>query len=326
MLFNINKVYLAPMEGVADAPMREVLTKVGGYDECFSEFIRVTDDVLPYKTLLRDVPELENDAKTNSGVNVRVQFLGDNKDTIAMSAKRAIELGAKSIDMNFGCPSRFVHHGGAMLLKEPELLHDIVASLVDAIANKAHLSIKIRAGFADKAEAPNIIKAIAQDGVDEIIIHARTRKDLYKEEALDWSLIKDLHTLSNNIPIVANGDICSFDDGQRCANQSACNRLMVGRAALMIPNIGHVIKENAQAFSSAQTLHAVQEFAESLISRGHHDKAVMDRCKQFLGFGRKNNQILTDFFKVFCRIVVLKDAMLALSSMEQTLKDKGIEN
>ena len=322
----IKKVYLAPMEGVADAPMREVLTKVGGYDECFSEFIRVTDDVLPYKTLLRDVPELSNDAKTKSGTNVRVQFLGDNKETLAMSAKRAIELGAKSIDMNFGCPSRFVHHGGAMLLKEPELLHDIVASLIDAISGKAHLSIKIRSGFSNKDEAPNIVKAIAQDGVDEIIIHARTRKDLYKEDALDWSLIKDLHSLSNNINIVANGDICSFDDGQRCAGQSLCDRLMIGRAALMIPNIGHVIKENAKVFSSAQTLHTVYEFAETLISHGQHDKAVMDRCKQFLGFGRKNNKVLTDFFKIFCKMVVLKDAMLALSSMEKALKDNGIEN
>ena len=61
----INKVYLAPMEGVADPPLRKVLTAHGNYDECFSEFIRVTDVVLPYKTLEREVPELkENNART----------------------------------------------------------------------------------------------------------------------------------------------------------------------------------------------------------------------------------------------------------------------
>ena len=122
------------MEGVADPPLRKVLTAHGNYDECFSEFIRVTDVVLPYKTLEREVSELkENNARTASGTLVRVQLLGDNPQTIAATAVRAVKLGAKSIDINFGCPSRFVHHGGAMLLKEPDLMHEIVSTVRDAL-------------------------------------------------------------------------------------------------------------------------------------------------------------------------------------------------
>ncbi len=322
----IDKVYLAPMEGVADAPMRQVLTAHGGYDECFSEFIRVTDEVLPYKTLLRDVPELEHGAVTTSGVNVRVQFLGDNPKILLQSAKRAVELGARAIDMNFGCPSRFVHHGGAMLLKEPELLHEIVSTLREGLDSSVHLSVKMRAGFASKEEAPVLVKAVAVDGVNEIIIHARTRKDLYREDALDWSIIKNLHELADNIPIVANGDICCYDDAQNCATISDCDRLMVGRAALMLPNIGHVIKKADKIYSSARTLALVLELMTELKKRKTHDKAVMDRSKQFLGFARRNNVILSDFFKIFCRIGDLKNAMLCLESMITALENKGIEN
>ena len=88
---NNYKVYLAPLEGLADGPMRKVLCAHGGYDLCFSEFIRVTDLPVSEKTLLREVPEYQNDCKTEDGTDVRIQFLGDNPDTMARSAVLAGE-------------------------------------------------------------------------------------------------------------------------------------------------------------------------------------------------------------------------------------------
>ena len=79
----LSRVYLAPMEGVCDPPMRQVITRHGHYDECFSEFIRVTTEPIPYKSLLREVPELEHDGKTDSGCLCRVQLLGDNAEAMA---------------------------------------------------------------------------------------------------------------------------------------------------------------------------------------------------------------------------------------------------
>ena len=130
MAYKLDRIYLAPMEGVADAPMRKVLTHYGAWDACTSEFIRVTTEVLPYKTILRDVPEVKENARTAWGCPCRVQLLGDEPEPVAKTALRAVEVGAQAIDLNFGCPSRFVHHGGSMLLKEPELLHRIVLSLI----------------------------------------------------------------------------------------------------------------------------------------------------------------------------------------------------
>lgn len=298
----INKVYLAPMEGVADPPLRKILTAHGNYDECFSEFIRVTDTVLPYKTLERDVPELkENDARTASGTLVRVQLLGDNPQAIAATAVRAVKLGAKSIDINFGCPSRFVHHGGAMLLKEPELMHEIVSKVREALPAGIFLSVKVRTGFLSKEEAPEIVAAVAVDGVDEIIMHARTRKDLYAEKALDWSVIGRVKAYARGIPLVANGDVLSYDDGQRCAAEAKTDRLMVGRGALSIPNAGSVLKDGVKPYTTCEVLKVVNEFIDELITRDFMEKSVLDRAKQFLGFARRADQSLVEFFKLFCR-------------------------
>lgn len=302
------KIYLAPMEGVTDAPLRKILTKHGNYDSCTSEFIRVTDVPLPKKTLIKEVPELANGSKTDSGTLVRVQFLGDHAQAMLETAKRAVELGAHYIDINFGCPSRFVHHSGSMLLKEPELLHSIVATMRDGLDSSVKLSVKIRTGFACKSECREIIQAIAYDGVDEIIIHARTRKDLYAKEALDWSVIAAMHGFANNIPLVANGDIVDYDSFKACEQQSACTRFMIGRAALMVPNIGHVIKDQSISYTNIQIIAVILEFFELLESLKFQEKSILDRTKQFFGYARINNIPLASIFRDYCRMQDLQQA------------------
>ena len=226
---------------------------------------------------------------------------GDNPQTIAATAVRAVKLGAKSIDINFGCPSRFVHHGGAMLLKEPDLMHEIVSTVRDALLPEIFLSVKVRTGFLSKEEAPEIVSAIAVDGVDEIIMHARTRKDLYSEAALDWSVIGRVSEYAHGIPMVANGDILSFEDGQQCSEAAKTDRLMVGRGALSIPNAGAVLKDGAEPYTTSEVLKVVDEFIQELISRRFQEKSVLDRAKQFLGFARRTDKKLVEFFKLFCR-------------------------
>ncbi|HVK62717.1 MAG TPA: tRNA-dihydrouridine synthase, partial [Bdellovibrionales bacterium] len=92
-----DRIVLAPMEGVVDAMMRDVLTSVGGVDLCVTEFIRVTDRLLPDSEFRKDWPEIASGGKTPSGVPVLVQLLGGQTEPIAQNAKRAIELGAAGI-------------------------------------------------------------------------------------------------------------------------------------------------------------------------------------------------------------------------------------
>ena len=77
------KIVLAPMEGVVDHLMRDMLTRVGGFDLCITEFIRVVEQLLPAKTFYRLCPELLNGSVTPSGVPVRVQLLGQHPQWLA---------------------------------------------------------------------------------------------------------------------------------------------------------------------------------------------------------------------------------------------------
>ena len=314
----LEKIYLAPMEGVCDPPMRKILTHYGHYDECFSEFIRVTTEVLPYKTLLREVPELQNESKTAYGCLCRVQLLGDEPEPLAQTALRAVELGAKSIDLNFGCPSRFVHHGGAMLLKEPDLMHAIVSRVREVLDSSIFLSVKFRLGFLSASELPEIVRAVAVPGVNELIIHARTRKDLYKKEALDWPAIAHVvdSDLALHIPVVANGDITSYESSQQCLAQSRAPRQMVGRAALAVPNLPQVMQGQEPAMPLHQVLAVAMEFAQELQGRDYPEKALMDRLKQFLGYAHKYDQRLCEFFRVFCRSQSLVEAQQLLEKQQ----------
>ena len=99
------KIVLAPMEGVVDSIMRDILTRIGGIDLCVTEFIRVTDQLIPDHVFYKYAPELLSSSKTPAGTPLLVQLLGSNCEVLAANAARAIHLGASGIDLNFGCPT-----------------------------------------------------------------------------------------------------------------------------------------------------------------------------------------------------------------------------
>ena len=157
------KIVLAPMEGVVDHLMREMLTQIGGYDLCITEFVRVVDQKLPARVFTRLCPELLQGGKTRAGTPVRVQLLGQEPHWLAENAARAVELGSPGVDLNFGCPAKAVNksRGGAVLLKETETLYRIVKAVRDAVPAQFPVSAKIRLGYDDTSLALDNAKAIA---------------------------------------------------------------------------------------------------------------------------------------------------------------------
>ena len=115
---------MAPREGLLDFTLRDILTRIGGVPRCVSEFIRITDTLLPERVFTRLVPELLHGSQTAAGVPVRPQLLGSDPVCLADNAARLASMGPDGVDLNFGCPSPVVnrHRGGAALLDEPELL------------------------------------------------------------------------------------------------------------------------------------------------------------------------------------------------------------
>jgi tRNA-dihydrouridine synthase C len=237
------------MEGVVDHLMRDMLTQVGGFDLCVTEFVRVVEQLLPPKVFYRLCPELRNKGLTPSGVPVKVQLLGQHGDWLAENAVRAIELGSHGVDLNFGCPAKTVNKskGGAVLLKEPETLYQIIKAVRDAVPAEHAVSAKIRLGFDDKSLALENADAITQAGASLLTIHARTKVDGYKPPAY-WPWIKKIKQ-TTDIPIIANGEIWSAEDAKLCQEQSGCQDIMLGRGALALPNLANTIKHGRRAMT-----------------------------------------------------------------------------
>lgn len=238
-----SRIYLAPMEGLLDFVLRDILTRVGGVDRCVSEFIRVTHTLLTERTFLRVMPELSNGGYTPSGVPVRAQLLGSDAASMAENAARLAELGPHGIDLNFGCPARVVnrHGGGAMLLQYPEELHRIVRAVRRAVPAHMPVSAKMRLGFDDDRLAVECAQALADGGAEELVVHARTKADAYRPPAY-WERVNDIR-LGVNIPVVANGEIWSVDDAHRCRQASGCNHLMLGRGMVTDPGLALAIRQ-----------------------------------------------------------------------------------
>ena len=284
-------ILLAPMEGLLDFVLRDILTRVGGIDRCVSEFIRITDQLLPERVFTRIVPELLSGGRTFAGVPVRAQLLGSDPACMADNAERLASLGPAGIDLNFGCPANVVnrHGGGAALLREPETIYAIVAAVRRAVPAHMPVSAKMRLGYLDDSRAVECALAICQGGADEMVVHARTKAQAYRPPAY-WERIADIRA-AVKIPVIANGEIWTVDDARRCREISGCDSLMIGRGAVVDPGLGLAIKADMNkkvlnAVTWAQLLPCVLDFWHIVTSR-LDNKAQAGRLKQWLNFLRR---------------------------------------
>ena len=284
---------LAPMEGLLDFVLRDILTRAGGIDRCVSEFIRITDQLLPERVFTRIVPELHNGSRTLAGVPVRSQLLGSDPVCLAENAARLATLGPAGIDLNFGCPAKVVnrHGGGAALLDEPETIAAIVAAVRRAVPTHLPVSAKMRLGFNDDAKAVACAQAIAESGADELVVHARTKLQAYRPPAF-WERIADIRA-AVTIPLVANGEIWTVEDARLCRQASGCEMLMLGRGAVADPGLALAIRGSERTDQPDQAglswdalLPLIAQFWQLVCSRlDAHSRP--GRLKQWLNFLRR---------------------------------------
>jgi tRNA-dihydrouridine synthase C len=232
---------LAPMEGVTDSPMRALLTERGGFGLCVTEFLRVTDQAPPAHVFLLHVPELAHGGRTPAGTPVQVQLLGGNEEKMAESARRACELGAPGIDINFGCPSPIVNRndGGAALLRHPERIRQIVAAVRAAVPREIPVSAKLRLGWENTSDIFVNAEQAVLGGASWLTLHARTRVQGYRPPA-HWRVVGEVRKRVG-IPVVANGEIWTIDDFDRCREETGCSHFMLARGALGDPALVHEI-------------------------------------------------------------------------------------
>ncbi|MBF4520721.1 tRNA-dihydrouridine synthase [Acinetobacter towneri] len=281
------KLILAPMEGLTDPIMRDVLTSVGSFDWCVTEFIRVTDSILPDHIYHTYCPELLTNGKTAAGTPVHVQFLGNNPDMLATNAAKVAAMGAPAIDMNFGCPAKTVnrHRGGSVLLDEPEVVYELVKAVRDAVPAHIPVSAKMRLGYMDRKFMLENAHAIEDAGAAWVTVHARTKADGYTPPAF-WDQLRPIRE-ALKINVIANGEIWNNADAKQCQLESGCEDLMIGRGAVTTPDLTQCIRQN-----SDQPLLSWQDLLQLQIRFIHGpaktEIGMLGRYKQWLGMMSKH--------------------------------------
>ncbi len=275
------------MEGVLDHSLRDILTRVGGIDRCVSEFIRITDQLLPRRVYLRLMPELLNGSRTPAGTPVRAQLLGSDPQCLAENAALLAELHPAGIDLNFGCPAKIVnrHRGGAVLLDEPELVHRIVAAVRRAVPASVPISAKMRLGHQDDSRMVDNALAIDSAGASELVVHARTKAHGYRPPAY-WDRISAIRQ-AVRLPVVANGEVWTVADAQRCLQQSGCDALMLGRGLVSDPGLALALR--GAAGPSWEELAPLLPLYSQLIASRVAAKHRGGRIKQWLNMLRRRH-------------------------------------
>lgn len=306
------RVILAPMEGVVDPLMRQVLTAINDYDLCVTEFVRVVDMLLPRRVFLKLAPELLQGGKTDAGTDVRVQLLGQSPQWLAENAYRAVELGSFGVDLNCGCPSKTVNgsKGGAALLKEPEIIYQATKAMREAVPDKP-VTVKVRLGWACKNQSLEIADAAYQGGASELAVHGRTREDGYQADKIDWQAIAKINQ-AIDIPVIANGEIWHAEDAKKCLLQSGCEDLMIGRGALAMPNLCNVIKHHAEPMPWPAVLDLLLRYS-GLECAGDKHKYFGNRIKQWLKYVVKSYPEAQALFADVRRLKKADEILLVLT-------------
>ena len=295
------KFSLAPMEGVVDATMRHILTRVANVDLCVTEFLRVTTQLYPPKVFFKNCPELLSGSHTQSGVPVVLQLLGGQPTPMADNAARAVELGAIGIDINFGCPAKTVNNsdGGAALLQYTDRLYNIVSAVRGAVPEHIPVTAKMRLGFNDRSQMHENANAIQSGGAEKLTVHGRTKKDGYKPPA-DWEAIKEIAD-GLRIPVVPNGDISSVAAFEACHTINGASEYMLGRGLLANPGLIRELRSDSGEFSWGELLPFILEFqyAEMTIGLRKHQG---HRLKQWLAYLKTHYAEAATFFEQIKRL------------------------
>jgi tRNA-dihydrouridine synthase C len=312
-------ILLAPMEGLLDYPLRDILTRVGGVDRCVSEFIRVSGTLLPDRVFTRIVPELLHGSRTAAGVPVRAQLMGSDPVCLAENAAKLAALQPAGIDLNFGCPAKVVnrHGGGASLLDDPPLLARIVSSVRRAVPAHVPVSAKMRLGNLDDSLAIDAAQAIAGSGACELVVHGRTRAQGYRPPAY-WSRINDVRE-AVSIPVIANGEIWTVEDAVRCRAESGCHGVMIGRGMVCNPGLALAIVHPGHPGVAWDALLPWLSTFWSLIQMRVQPHARVGRLKQWLNFLRRHHPQAEDAFVALRTVndpALVAPALVAWSSSQ----------
>jgi tRNA-dihydrouridine synthase B len=260
-----NRVLLAPMSGITDAPFRRLAARLGAG--------LVVSEMTPSDGLVRGRrPSRLRCEAAGVGPHV-VQLAGCEACFMSEGARIAEQAGADIIDINMGCPARHVTGGqsGSALMRDL----DHATSLIEATIASANVpvTVKMRLGWDDSCRnAPELARRAEAAGVQMITVHGRTRAQFYKGAA-DWGAVREVRN-AISIPLVVNGDITSFETAVKALEESGADAVMIGRGAQGAPWLPGQIARRME--------NGVCESAPPLAQQLGHVRALYDEvCRHY---------------------------------------------
>lgn len=256
-LFSKPLYVLAPLAGFTDLPFRRVVKKFGA-DLTVSEMLSSNALAFGSKKTFKMVEKSDNEDPYS------VQIAGAQEDIV----KRAVEIlnehdGIDIIDFNCGCPvPKVVSHGsGSNLLRDLPQMGKLIETIVKN-SNKELTSVKVRLGFEEKNHV-EIAKIVEDSGADFIAVHGRTRAGKFKAE-VDYEAIAQIKA-AVSIPVIANGDIDSFEKAQYVLDYTKADGIMIGRGAVGAPWIFHQLKTGEKEVSESIRHDIILEHYDAMV-------------------------------------------------------------
>ena len=234
----VNPLFLAPMAGITDHPFR-ILCRDMGAGVVFTEFVSANGIIRENMKTLELMKFTENERP------IGIQLFGETPEIVGTSAKMVYDLLKPDIiDINYGCPVPKVTKKGAgsAALKDLCLMDDITQAVVEAVP-EIPVTVKMRAGW-DQNSLVSTEAGVRMEkiGVAAITLHPRTTKQQFSGIS-NWKLIKELKD-AVKIPVIGNGDVKSNDDYNKMKDETGCDGVMIGRAALGKPWIFNSLQNN----------------------------------------------------------------------------------
>lgn len=233
-----SRVLQSPLSGVTDKVFRRLVRRYAPVSMLYTEMVSAAE--MHHLRRLPEVMDIDPDERP-----ISIQLFDRRPDFLAEAARKAVDQGADTIDINMGCPVNKItkNGGGSSLLRDPAVAIQIVEAVCQAVS--VPVTVKTRIGWSDEAiNAVEFAQQMAAAGAQMLTLHGRTRAQGYTGSAR-WEWIARVKA-ALDIPVIANGDIVSVDSALRCLSQTQADGIMCSRGTLGYPflvgEIDHFLK------------------------------------------------------------------------------------
>lgn len=301
-----HKVFLAPMAGITDAPMRRIVfKKTDGKVGFISEMIAV--NAISYKNKktyqmadVRDEP-----------YPVTIQLMGGDPILFEEVSKFVADLGAAGIDINMGCPVRKIiaSGSGSSLMKDIKRASEIIKAVKKSVS--LPVSVKFRKGWDENnVNAISFAKMCEESGADFITIHGRTKTQGYSGVA-DWDIIGKVKE-NVHIPVIGNGDINSVKTASKMFEQTRVDAVMVGRAALGNPFLLYKIATGKNINITPSTIYQTLLEHMNYLETYYGPKIALGLSRKYICWYSKSLFEAKKFRETYMKINNFDEALKAL--------------